>query len=44
METHINAILETAERPAALAVVAQISVLLDSLDACLVDENLLPAR
>ena len=44
METHINAILETAARPAALAVVAQISVLLDSLDAFLVDENLLPAR
>lgn len=44
METYINAILETAARPAALAVVAQISVLLDSLDAFLVDENLLPAR
>jgi hypothetical protein len=41
METHINALLETAARPANLAVVEQINVLLDSLDAFLVDEELL---
>jgi hypothetical protein len=42
MESHINALLETAARPVSLAVVEQINVLLDSLDALLVDENLLP--
>ena len=42
METHVNALLETAARPATLAVVEQIDGLLDSLDAFLLDEKLLP--
>ncbi len=42
METHINAILELAARPATLAVVERTNLLLDSLDALLVDEDLMP--
>ena len=42
METHINALLETAARPTTPAIVGHIDALLDSLDAFLVDEELLP--
>jgi predicted nucleotidyltransferase len=42
MESHINAILELVARPATLAVVKQCNILLDSLDALLVNEDLLP--
>ena len=42
METQINALLEMAARPATPAVVEHINGLLDSLDAFLVDEDLLP--
>jgi hypothetical protein len=42
METQINALLETAPRPATLAVVRHVHALLDNLDALLVDEELLP--
>jgi hypothetical protein len=42
METHINALLEMAARPATLAIAGHINLLLDSLDAFLVDEDLLP--
>ena len=42
MVIQINALLETAARPATPAVVEQINGLLDSLDAFLVDEDLLP--
>ena len=42
METHVNALLETAARPTTLAIVGHIDALLDSLDAFLVDEDLLP--
>jgi hypothetical protein len=44
METQINALLETAARPATLAVVEPIHLLLDSLDALLLAEDLLPTR
>jgi hypothetical protein len=44
MATQVNALLETAARPATLAVVEHIHLLLDSLDALLVAENLLPTR
>ena len=44
METHINALLETAARPATLAVVEHIHLLLDSLDSFLATEDLLPIR
>jgi predicted nucleotidyltransferase len=42
METHINGLLELAARPATKAVVEQCTVLLDSLDALLANEDLLP--
>src|SRR5918998_2058031 len=42
METHINTQLETAARPATLAVVERIHLLLDSLDSFLATEDLLP--
>ncbi len=42
METHINALLEMAAHPATLAIVEHINLLLDSLDALLVDEDLVP--
>ena len=42
METHINALLEVAARPATLVIAGHINLLLDSLDAFLVDEDLLP--
>jgi hypothetical protein len=42
METHINALLEIAARPATLTVVEQITVLLDSLDVFLKNNELLP--
>jgi hypothetical protein len=42
METQINTLLEIAARPATLAVVELINALLDSLDALLLDEGLLP--
>ena len=42
MEIHINALLETAARPTIPAIVVHIDALLDSLDAFLVDEHLLP--
>jgi hypothetical protein len=41
METQINTLLEVAASPAALAVVQQTSALLNSLDALLMDEDLL---
>jgi predicted nucleotidyltransferase len=44
METQINTLLETAARPATPAVVKHINALLDSFDALLVDEGLLPIR
>jgi hypothetical protein len=42
MQTQLNARLATAARPATLAVVEQIDALLDSLDAFLAEEKLLP--
>jgi predicted nucleotidyltransferase len=42
METQINAVLETAARPATLAVVGQIVALLDNLDDLLANEGLIP--
>ena len=42
MEVQINAVLETAARPPTLALVGQIDALLDSLDALLADEGLIP--
>jgi len=42
METQVNALLETAARPATLAVVEHIDALLDSLDAFLEAEEFLP--
>jgi hypothetical protein len=42
METRINAVLETASRPASFVVIEQIDVLLNSLDALLWNEQLLP--
>ena len=42
METQIHGLLETAARPATLTVVEQINRLLDSLDALLLREGLLP--
>ena len=42
MEAQINALLETAARPATFAVIGQIDALFDSLDALLWNEQLLP--
>jgi hypothetical protein len=42
METHVNTVLETAARPGTRAIAGHIDALLDSLDAFLVDEELLP--
>jgi len=42
METQINAVLETAARPATFVVIGQIDALLGSLDALLWNEQLLP--
>ena len=42
METHINALLETAARPTTPAIAGHIDALLDSFDAFLVGEELLP--
>jgi len=42
METQINAVLETAARPATCVVIDQIDALLESLDALLWNEQLLP--
>jgi hypothetical protein len=42
METQIHAVLETAARPATLAVVEQIDALLDNLDELLANEGLIP--
>jgi hypothetical protein len=42
MEAQINGLLEIAARPATPAVIGHIKVLLDSIDALLVDEDLLP--
>jgi hypothetical protein len=42
MESQVNALLETAARPASLAVVGQIDALLDGLEALLEEEELLP--
>ena len=41
METQINAILETAARPASPAIIMQINALLDGLDNLLAKERLL---
>ena len=42
METQINALLETAPRPATLAVVTHVNALLNSLDDLLANEGLIP--
>jgi hypothetical protein len=42
METHINGLLATAARPATPAVVEHINLLLDNLDAFLVDGDFMP--
>jgi len=44
METQVNALLETAARPATLAVLWHVNALLNSLDAFLEDGELLPTR
>jgi hypothetical protein len=42
MESHINALLETAARPATPAVVTHVTALLNSLDDLLANEGLIP--
>jgi hypothetical protein len=42
METQINAVLETAARPASPAIVTHVNALLNSLDDLLANEGLIP--